>query len=482
MATNASALLGLLNADDLSAFKQEVAAADPYSQMASIFASFKPVTAFKGPDNVIHSWTPGQSAGVSFAQSFLSNLFGDISRNNQSEQLHSVMNILPELYANPSAAKLPEGGNSSAFNALKDLAILKGQARNEVSALDAREFQQDLLKSMFGKQLDEQGANRQAALKTILENPAKAAKLERMIPGFFKSVTGQDLPFAAEDAQPVPDMPAANQSGPKLGVPSLSDIYKKNFQEKIDLGVPDVQAATAARDEANQLRAQSKELYSKPLAEEADSIAKAEDLIRKGKEGIAKAGNTGSALASKYEKAVSTLAPILPWDTSDAETKAAGDALLNQTQQLGAMLNRIKGTGALSDFETKALYSTALSPTQVPSANQAILQQYKNGLEIMKDHQSFMNYFLDATGGNPQMAQTYWDLYKKENPIVAPDGKGGYRVNENRTPWQKFDFENAYKRYLQGGASTAKSDQPNALPGVGGQFNGEKVLSVKKIS
>jgi len=188
MATNASALLGLLNADDLSAFKQEVAAADPYSQMASIFASFKPVTAFKGPDNVIHSWTPGQSAGVSFAQSFLSNLFGDISRNNQSEQLHSVMNILPELYANPSAAKLPEGGNSSAFNALKDLAILKGQARSELNKAETQDWMRGLLEKAFGADLEVQTAGRKKKAEILGENDA------------WKETTGKAEEAAAKPA------------------------------------------------------------------------------------------------------------------------------------------------------------------------------------------------------------------------------------------------------------------------------------------
>jgi NADH:ubiquinone oxidoreductase subunit len=134
------------------------------------------------------------------------------------------------------------------------------------------------------------------------------------------------------------------------------------------------------------------------------------------------------------------------------------------------MINRIEGTGALSNIESQALWATAMSPENPRPRNEVILQGYKNGLEIMKEHQAFMNYFIDKTGGNPDLAQTMWNLYKKENPIVVKDKTGSFVINKSRNPWQKFDFGTAYKNFISGEAGAPQTEAPpDERPVVEGQ-------------
>lgn len=245
-------------------------------------------------------------------------------------------------------------------------------------------------------------------------------------------------------------------TGPKLGVPSVRERETAAFGENVAQGMPAIQAATSAKSAAEDLRRRSRDLFSTRLGAESDTIASVEDLVRKGEQGLATAGRTGSAIGSNITGALSYFPGTFP----ESAKMAAGDALLNQTQQLGLAANRVKGTGALSDFESRALFNTAMSPTKTKPQNEAILEQYKNGLEIMKEHNSFINHFLERTGGSPERAQTLWELYKSENPIVVQNESGEYGINKKREPWQTFDFDAAYKKYLKG----EKPGEAGAVP------------------
>jgi len=247
--------------------------------------------------------------------------------------------------------------------------------------------------------------------------------------------------------------PEVERVGPRLPLKSFDDIHNETFQRRLQAGEPKIQAATSAERATNDVRARNRALVGDSLKEEKDSISTAEDIIRKGEEGILKAGNTGNSLANFYTNAVATLAPILPGEQTEAKEKSAGDTLLSQTQNLGAMLNRIKGSGALSDMESKALFATAMSPGKNKTQNAAILQQYKNGLALMKEHSSFMSYVMDQYGGSPEKAQQLWEIYKTDHPIIKPNSKGEYVVNTSRMPWQKYDFDSAYQRAMSGETS-----------------------------
>jgi len=274
------------------------------------------------------------------------------------------------------------------------------------------------------------------------------------IPGYGQAVSEIERAKLPPMPTAMPDTGAS--LGPDLGVPGLDQVEAQLYRQQIAEGKPATQAAVSARETVSNMRKQAKDIYGKQMGEEANTIAQMEEIIRKGQEGMQTAGNTGSSLASGYEKLVATLAPILPGSQEEAQRQAAGDALLDQTKQLGATMNRIVGSGAMSDFETKALMKTAMGSDKPNATNEAIFKQYQIGLGVVKEHNDFMNYFMEKTGSNPERAQTLWELYKRANPIVTEDGQ----LNSNRTPWQKFDFTGAYGNFMSGG-------QPQAPQGGG---------------
>lgn len=326
--------------------------------------------------------------------------------------------------------------------------------------------------------------------KVIISELAKAdtpfAQQRVLEAGKALGLIPKDMTLGDTEAEPLVTSPSETEDiGPKLGVPNLQEIEDAAFQRKIKAGQPAIQASVSAKAEAEDRRKRSRDLISGKLKEEQESIGAAEDIIRKGEEGIEKAGVTGSNLASAYESTASWISGLLGGGVfPEAEKQATGDTNLKLTQNLGAMLNRIKGSGALSDFESKALFETAMSPTKTKPENEAILRGYKNGLAIMKEHNDFLNYFSEQTGGNPDRAQTLWEIYKKENPILVQDKQGNFVINDKKTPWQKFDFEKAYSGFMSGESpSIAPVSTPttNTVPQVGSTFNGEKVLSVRKV-
>lgn len=360
------------------------------------------------------TWSPTEQGIGSFGKTFLSALLGNYARQDASDQLSKVVSVLPQLGASPNSVAVPEGVDSDAFNVLKGKAALG-----------------DMMASVLGKQA-------QARAKGEM-----LGQIEAKQQAFANNPATQEPP------------PKLTDSGPDFGVEDLASLEKRAFQENVASGMPAVQAAASARSTVDELRKRSKTLITSDLAKADESIAQIEDIVRKGEEGIQKAGVTGAPLASAYE----SVASLFPW-ASEAKTQVEGDKLLDLTKNMSVQINRVAGSGALSDFESKALFAAGMSPSNKKEENLAILRNYKNGLAIAKDHQAFMNYYMDKTGGNPEMAQTMWDLYKEANPIIVKDSKTGSNVvNEKRSPWQKFDFKNAYQGYITGEQPTVKPTQ-----------------------
>jgi hypothetical protein len=333
--------------------------------------------------------------------------------------------ILPDLYGNPMSMTAPEGVDAGPFNRLRMNLMQDKIVKDAASKERQAEKDSSVIGQMFSS------------------NPERMSQL---MPDVAKRLGLQTPELERRD--PSADIPEEGVNlGPDLGVDSLEDVETRLFNKKLKEGYTPSKAAESAGDTIAALRRRTKELYGSKLKEEADKVAELEEVIRLGEEGISKAGETGSKAASAYEKALSSLAP---WSTPEADAQAAGDALLAQVKQKGAMANRIAGTGTLSNNESQALFDTAMGPDKSKSQNQAILETYKQGLALTKEHQNFMNYFMDRTGGNPEKAQSLWELYKEAHPVIIKDKNGQSKINNNRTPWQKFDFKDAYGKYLKG--------------------------------
>lgn len=367
------------------------------------------------------SWSPAEALGVTFGSSFLGGLLNAFGSMREADQLESVAGVLPKLYADPLSVELPEGVDKEAFGRLKMSALRERGLRTERDTDSRERFFTDI----FSK-------NPGIAIATM---PEMANKFGIKVP---ERVEG------AEGAKPA-TAKALTDLGPDFGVEDLASMERRLTQENIASGMPAVQAATSARASVQDLRARSKSLIGEKLKEQADTIENIEKIIRTGEEGIAKAGVTGFPGSSTYE----FMASFLPW-ASEAKEQVAGDQALKETQNLGAAINRIIGSGALSNMESKALFETAMSPGNTKEANEDILRRYKVGLAIAKEHNAFMTYFLDKTGGNPQLAQTMWEIYKTENPVFVQNDKKESVLNSSRTPWQNYDFVKGYTDYITG--------------------------------
>ena len=452
----------------LSYAKPDYAAEDYYAPYAGLANQIQGVTnqanQYSTKDRLIATALTGLLGGV--AQGY--------SDDYQTRAKDAFANqVLGNIYGKPVSADNESILGSKLF-----------KVADENSALFKVAQQQDL--ADFGKELYKQdnaalNTIKANVIKAIADNPRDAQRILSSLPPDLADKIGINIPARKEEA-PIVTPKAEPDIGPDLGLKSLPDIENELFQQKLEAGVPAIQASASARSDVEDRRKRAKELMGAKLSETNDSIGQAEDIIRKGREGILKAGKTGSSIASTYEAALSYFPNLFP----EAARQAEGDQLLKLTQNLGASLNRLKGSGALSDFESKALFETAMSPTRTVPQNEAVLRGYENGLAALKEYQGFTDYFLTKTAGNPDMASTLWQLYKQDNPIVVQDpNTGDYVINQNRTPWQKYDFKDAYKQFLTGERPT-QANQPveqigGNIPAIGSTFNGEKVISIKKI-
>ena len=429
---------GGANPDDILGFQKNIMASNPYRMAAAPILGTRFDTS---------SWSPGTALAATAAQSFLGSVLQGLGQRKEAQQMGAVAQALPSLYADPLKAQAPEGVPVDAFNALRGN-VYSRQAKSKY------DLQNQLAKDLFGVEI-----------AGLTEQSKERGRL-----------SAQNESLKATQAN-LMDMPTEDDSGPSLGVPSLEDEENRIYRERLKI-MPPTQAAVSAREQIEGKRKRGKDMFGKKLDAASDTISQMEDLIRKGDEGVLKAGKTGSKIASLYESFLSTFSPF---DTPEADRQAQGDKALELTQNLGTMINRIVGSGALSDFESKALFATAMSPTNTNAQNEMILRNYKNGLSAAKEHRDFMSYFADKTGGNPEKAQTLWEIYKREQPIIIAAPDGSQVLNEARKPWQQFDFGDAYKRFLKGDIPTDSQPQQAVPAEIAQQFSGKKILSVKRI-
>lgn len=298
----------------------------------------------------------------------------------------------------------------------------------------------------------------QAQIKAVGENPYAAQRIAGL-----ELKRKADGSIVLEPKEATPEiLPIVQEEQPKsiFGQESLSSKERKRFQEGLQAGLKPDQSAITARASTEAERKLILPQYKK-LQDEEDLIGGLERQKQLTEEGIAKAGVTGSRTASLYEKGLSGLSSYLGGGVfPEAERQAAGDSALAQAQQLAVAANRIKGTGALSDFETRGLLSTAPGPDKTPAQNQEILQNITIALEAAKEHNDFINTAA-SEGVTPHKAQILWNAYKKENPIIVTDFNGGIKLNENRIPWQQVNFPELEQKFLSGnlGKGTQQSSQ-----------------------
>lgn len=152
--------IGFLSPSDLGAFQQSVQQDDVYGMTGRSLMGWQPD---------MRTWSPATQGITSFTKAFLGGLMQNYARNNASEQLASVVSVLPQLRNDPTNVAVPEGVDADAFNLLKGTAILRKEQLAAVKDQENRKFNSELLMRLLGKKADVMG---EAAAYNELAGPA----------------------------------------------------------------------------------------------------------------------------------------------------------------------------------------------------------------------------------------------------------------------------------------------------------------------
>lgn len=175
------------------------------------------------------------------------------------------------------------------------------------------------------------------------------------------------------------------------------------------------------------------------------SIRKAGETILlkdKGVHDLLEAADGSSAVLAKMDNAEAALNNILAkGGTTGLMQNQIGTLLnnpdfeiLNSVKAASAMLQRVPGTGAVSDFDAKNLLKQVAGGDLSPSANRLLLATTKAQAENARQFGEFYRWYIPA-GGTTSGAQEAWAQFRKENKMVGRNGKGepvllpGYETN-----------------------------------------------------
>lgn len=202
---------------------------------------------------------------------------------------------------------------------------------------------------------------------------------------------------------------------------TLAEMQRKAVLEGLSLGLPGGAAQEYAAKKVGNLTKDASSAYK----DIEDKRAKAQQLanyVEEAKNAITLAGNTGGFAPGLKRAGDYVLG---------ATDKMQGDVLLDKLSQESLAMNRIAGSGAMSDFESKALFGAGINKDRTPQENTALLGNLERVAAITKEHADFLDNYLQ-TYGHTQGAQQAWESLKAANPIVIKDQSGQLVVNPNR--------------------------------------------------
>lgn len=392
---NDGSILGLLGSDDLAGFQNRVAQDNIFSTLAPAIQNTKFNTS---------TWSPTEQAGTSLLQSFLSTALGQIGRNQVSDQVAKVAQILPSLSSfgtDPRTVQAPEGVDQGAFDVLKATSILK------------------------------QNQRKASLINELFTDPQKLAQISRTNPGVVNQLFGEtgSSPIAEKtlpvEAAPVDPLSAALQTGKD----SVQDKERAYFAQYVADGYTPSQAAQSAREKiAGEVKANKGSFDDVKAAR--DRAQRLQDIINTAESGLSTAGTTGplNPLAHGLDYLQSFWNP-------DAAKRVAGDAVVDSIAPEIVKMGR--SPGAVSDYESRMLINSGPSTRNTPEANQAVLQNFKAIAKIEAEHADFLETYRDINGGSTIGADKKWLQYKNAHPILTTDGDK-VEINPNRPSWQEF--------------------------------------------
>ena len=438
--------------------KPDFAAEDTYAPYAGLANQIQQVTnqanQFSTKDRLIATALTGLLGGV--AQGY--------SDDYQTRAKGAFQNqILGNIYGKPVSADNESILGSKLFKVADENSALFNVARAE----DDRLFDQSIDKAAIGE---------------IVKNPYQKQQILESLPPDVAKRLGYVQ--KAETAPVVGEQPKENVSpivNPlSTGQQGTSDKLKAYYSDFLRQGMPPVQAASAAKEQVSaEIKSNARGFDEAKAARENGQLLL--QLANTAEAGMSQAGRTGSELASTYEKVVSNLSPILPGSQEEAKKQAAGDALISSIAPDLLKASRPAGVGAMSDPEMRVYLGTGPSTDKTPEQNAILVERMKNIANLNLDYADFLEAYKDANAGSVVGASKKWADYTRAFPLF----KGG-ELDTSRPSWQEYftligNGQNPNSVQLQEAITPNQQITGATIPQVGSNFNGETVLSVKKI-
>ncbi len=471
------AIIAALGDSDLQNFRNAIGGSSIYGSLGSGISQVGQAY------NQAFSKSPLASFGTSLVSSLLGGLVSQYGKHQEAQQLNSVIGVLPQLYSNPQEVNAPEGVDENAFAALKTSSIIKDLQRKAVVQEATREKNEDLGTKILVAGLQSNNPRERSKLLGLAESLGIGKDLLSKAQGELRPQVTDALNSPAALPGTAPTPAASNELFPNLpGVTSLKDRYNSLINDAIEnQGATYASARQAAKD---QVGAEMKALNgSVDEAAEARKYAqKLQDVADTANAGMAGAGATGGM----FGPARNALAYVASaFGNEDQTNKLASQTLLDSVKPSVVGLAKTPGTGATSDFESKMYLGAGPGSNNTPEANALLTAKAKNLASVNFQYADFLDAYK-AEKGTTQGAQKLWQVYKQANPIFDP--KTG-EINSNRPSWQDFAQAGGFTGAPSAAAISASPLAPSspqgggsgAVPSVGSTFNGEKVVSVRKV-
>lgn len=100
-------------------------------------------------------------------------------------------------------------------------------------------------------------------------------------------------------------------------------------------------------------------------------------------------------------------------------------------------MNRVAGTGAVSDFEAKMYLRAGVSSANEPETNREVLRRLGYLNELDKQYADFLDTYKGEKG-TLEGADSIWRKYVQSNPALIKDKQGNFVENANRPDWKTW--------------------------------------------
>jgi soluble lytic murein transglycosylase-like protein len=100
-------------------------------------------------------------------------------------------------------------------------------------------------------------------------------------------------------------------------------------------------------------------------------------------------------------------------------------------------MNRVAGTGSVSDFEAKQYLRAGVSSANEPETNKEIIRKMGYLNELDKQYADFLETYK-GDKGTLEGADSIWRKYVQDNPALVKDQSGNFVENAKRPDWKTW--------------------------------------------